>query len=120
MHRLIMEAGRGMVIDHVNGHTLDNRSKNLRPTTVYGNNANVIPLRRHLLRGVEQWGNLYGGCIKCNGVRYRSKKKWDDPKLAHRWYLRMFKQLYKHRCPSDEDRKKEYVRFPARIDGCPF
>lgn len=42
MHRLILglDKGDGLIADHINGDTLDNRRCNLRITTVRGNNMN--------------------------------------------------------------------------------
>lgn len=40
MHRLIMDATKGMTIDHRNGNGLDNRRENLRLCTVGQNNMN--------------------------------------------------------------------------------
>lgn len=41
MHRLIMDAKRGEVVDHINGDRLNNRRKNLRITDHAGNGHNV-------------------------------------------------------------------------------
>jgi len=40
MHRVIMNAKKGQVIDHINGNTLDNRKENLRIATYSQNRGN--------------------------------------------------------------------------------
>lgn len=40
LHRLLLKAQKGQIVDHINGNTLDNRKKNLRITTSSGNNKN--------------------------------------------------------------------------------
>lgn len=44
MHRLIMDAPKGMVTDHINHNTLDNRRENLRICTQSENNRNIKSL----------------------------------------------------------------------------
>ena len=41
MHRLIMGSPKGMVVDHINGDTLDNRRSNLRVCTSQQNSFNA-------------------------------------------------------------------------------
>jgi HNH endonuclease len=63
MHRLIMDAPPGMVVDHINGNTLDNRKANLRI--------------------VKQSTNIRNGKLRSNnksgfkGVNYhKARKQW--------------------------------------------
>ena len=41
MHRMLIRPTKGLVIDHINGNGLDNRSANLRLATVSQNAANA-------------------------------------------------------------------------------
>lgn len=63
MHRYIMNAQPGQVIDHINGDKLDNRRENLRFVTTSQNN--------HLRRG----------CKKMRGV-------WITPKGKYKAYIK--------------------------------
>jgi hypothetical protein len=46
MHRMIMHPKKGLVVDHINHDSLDNRKCNLRNCTVAENNRNTTP-RKH-------------------------------------------------------------------------
>ena len=63
MHRVIMNAPKGMVCDHINHNGLDNRKCNLRVCTVKENSYNRSPLK---------------GCTsKYKGVCWlKKKRKW--------------------------------------------
>lgn len=62
MHRMIIDAPPGYLVDHINGDTLDNRKSNLRLCTNSQNQQNT-PSR--------------GGSSKYKGVSFNKKsKKW--------------------------------------------
>ncbi len=63
MHRLIMDAPKGMEVDHINGNSLDNRKSNLRICTRSQNQRNSGPLKNNT--------SGYKGV-----VRYHRIKKW--------------------------------------------
>ena len=71
MHRRIMNAPKGKVIDHINSNTLDNRRENLR---VCSQKENMQNLRsgpnKTGFRGVNAIGNGFAANIKSGGIRY--------------------------------------------------
>lgn len=62
LHRLIMNCPKGMVVDHINGNTLDNRKSNLRICTKLENQYNQ---KKHK-------GNRHS---KYKGVTFRKELK---------------------------------------------
>ena len=88
MHRVIMNPPARMVVDHVNGDTLDNRRENLRVTTQSQNIKNQkrrrsgqISLGTTFLKSAGK----YQAQIWCNG-RYRYLGIFATEKEAHDAY----------------------------------
>ena len=46
MHQMILEVPKGMVVDHINNDTMDNRNANLRPATRAQNSRNRKKISR--------------------------------------------------------------------------
>jgi hypothetical protein len=72
MHRMIMKAPDGMVVDHINGNGLDNRRCNLRVCTQDQNALNSRP-RLHTkskFKGVYPWGDKWRAKITYKGKAY--------------------------------------------------
>lgn len=72
LHRVIVDAPRGLVVDHLNHDGLDNRLCNLRITTVQGNSQNLLPRGASGRRGVT-WHKDAGkwqASVKTGGRNY--------------------------------------------------
>lgn len=57
MHRIIIGAKKGQIVDHINGNTLDNRSSNLRIVTPRQNQQNMHYERSSKYPGVSWYTN---------------------------------------------------------------
>jgi len=66
IHRVVMDAPKGMVVDHADGNPLDNRKSNLRKCTRSQNSQNK-KLRSDSATGFK-------GVWKKRGIKYTSKK----------------------------------------------
>ena len=66
MHRLIVDAAKGVIVDHINGITLDNTVNNLRSVRTLENNWNKP---QHVNRGIEwsPWKQVFEMHITVNG-----------------------------------------------------
>lgn len=68
MHRLVMSAAKGQMIDHINGDGLDNRIENLRFTSHQANKANSFDKRAtSKYIGVSVHRRRFGVSAKDNG-----------------------------------------------------
>lgn len=98
MHRWIMEPPPGMVVDHINGDTLDNRRVNLRVCTQQQNVANQKVARR---RGSK---SPYRGVARSCGGRWTARTNigrvpvshgtYDTPEEAARVYDRVIRAAF--------------------------
>lgn len=81
LHRFLVDAPPGAIVDHVNGDGLDNRRENLRLTTCRGNSSNVVHSKNRKRGGYKgvSWNSNAGkweagiaaGEIRANGKRKR-------------------------------------------------
>ncbi len=108
MHRLITNAPKGMVVDHINHNGLDNRRKNLRLCTVSQNNRNRRPITR------PNKGSKY------KGVTFDKKRNYFKALIQHnkkKYFLGSFKSQIKAAKAYDKAAKKffgefAYLNFP--------
>lgn len=88
MHRLILGAERGEVVDHINGNTLDNRRSNLRICTWTENARNREAYSASGYKGVYPSKKTLGKYLV--QIRVNGKKKHlgfvDDPRVGARLY----------------------------------
>lgn len=69
MHRFLLKAPTGVMVDHINGNKLDNRRENLRLCNGSQNQANRISVRgASLFKGVTWQRRATGGCWKAQIV----------------------------------------------------
>lgn len=108
MHRIILGAKPGEIVDHINGNGLDNRRKNLRICTVKQNAYNKTidtQANRHKYRGVFKNGKyLFGSQIK-KDRKYKFLGNHKSPALAALAYdiaaLEMFGEFSKTNFPKE-------------------
>ncbi len=97
LHRWLVGAQPGQVVDHINGDTLDNRRQNLRLTDARGNSTNIVSSKRQKLGGfkgvswnprAKKWqASICGGEIKSNGKRRQLYLGvFTDPVIAAKAY----------------------------------
>jgi hypothetical protein len=69
--RIYMDCPEGMLIDHINGNSLDNRKANLRIVTRHQNNMNRIGhSKTGLPKGVSKCGTHFRARIVVNSSHY--------------------------------------------------
>lgn len=72
MHREIMNIPKGMICDHKNHDTLDNRKHNLRICTYSQNNWNKTKSKSNPLKykGIYRGDNRYRATVSANNIKY--------------------------------------------------
>ena len=96
MHRLVMAAPKGGIVDHINGDGLDNRRGNLRLATKSQNRIHRVTPRRGSKSGylgVSQHKNRWRAIAHCQGVRH-DLGLFEDPIEAALAYDRAARQLH--------------------------
>lgn len=89
LHRFLMDAPVGSVVDHVSGNTLDARKSNLRITTRQMNVWN-----RPRARGYSLYKGRYVAKIKVNKIDI-SLGSYNTPEEAHQVYLNAKKHYHR-------------------------
>lgn len=79
-HRVVMNAPKGKVIDHINGNKLDNRKSNLRICTQKDNSRNRAGHRQKTYNGYWQSKTSRKWIVEVYGIYRGSFEKQDDAK----------------------------------------
>lgn len=97
MHRLIMQAAPGQIVDHVNGDPLDNRRVNLRIVDSRQNSMNRAPrtgpTRTSSYKGVGKRGDMYIARIRVDGALIelgRSRCELESARMYNEAAVRCF------------------------------
>ncbi len=98
MHRIIMNAKKGQIVDHRDGDGLDNRRKNLRIVTCQQNLWN--------------WRNKHKGASKYKGVHWvKNCKKW-RAQITHN-----SKVIYLGMSTNEKDMARAYDKAVEKYRG---
>jgi len=98
MHRVILGASPGQIVDHINGDGLDNRKCNLRLGTQSQNCVNRKDTPGNYLRGTRPKKDKWQAYIKYEG-KQRSLGYYDTEYEAHQVFLREATKLHKNWMP---------------------
>ena len=96
MDRLIANAPKGMVVDHINGDPLDNRSSNLRVCTHADNirSAKLNKRNKTGLKGASKDKQGFWVAHICYNYKRRYLGRYDTAQLAHEAYMTAAKELH--------------------------
>jgi hypothetical protein len=95
LHRFIMEAPPGMLVDHRDGNHLNCHRENLRICTTAQNSRNVPKLKNNTTgyRGVSKKNNKYRAVITFNG-KYMHIGYFETPEEAAAEYEKKARELF--------------------------
>lgn len=95
MHRAIVNPPAGMVVDHINGDTLDNRRENLRACSAAQNtrNAKVYSTSTSGLKGAVRHNGKWRGKVTFGGKSYHLGT-FETAEEAHEAYCIKAKELH--------------------------
>lgn len=116
MHRYIMNANDGDIIDHINRIRHDNRFENLRLSTSVKNSHNRNP--KHQYKGVRYNNKSWVALITKNGITY-NVGSYDDPVKAALAYNIKAQILYQDDANlnpiSDNDQNRFFDEVKSRM-----
>ena len=95
LHRLLLDAKQGEIIDHINGDRRDARRRNLRKCSHAENQRNrkCNSNNRSGFKGIHKTGERWRATIKCDGKRY-SLGQFSSPEEAHAAYCKAAIRLH--------------------------
>jgi len=94
MHRIITNCPKGLVVDHINGNSLDNRKKNLRICTNRENAQNTTKHRNGKLLGCyyNKKSRKWQASIQIYGLR-KFLGEFKTELEAHQVYMKAYNEL---------------------------
>ena len=94
LHRIIIGAEKGQIVDHINRNKTDNRISNLRIVSTALNNYNKV-INNKLGRGIyfDKYGNRYRAVIS-NNNKTEKLGRFKDINLAKLAYNKRALELY--------------------------
>jgi hypothetical protein len=105
IHRLVMNAKAGQIVDHVNGNGLDNRKSNLRFCTKSQNSANRTSIQDNQsgILGVHWDKKRLKWVMQIRGIEKKMQKYFHCPFAAAKEYDSLAKKYFGKFAKTNED-----------------